>query len=102
MARYVHESIWHPSQVLTRQRDGSLVAEYQLGTTEEFQSWVLSFGSKAVIVEPAELRREITEGLRATLAAYENLRPQEPPRTSSRTARARTPSSRPPGGAPAL
>ena len=44
-ARFVLESDWHPSPVLTRQRDGSLLAKFQLSSTVEIKSWVLSFGA---------------------------------------------------------
>jgi proteasome accessory factor B len=71
VARYVLESKWHPSQVLTPQRDGSLLAEFQLASTEEFRSWVLSFGRKAVILEPEELRREVAEEIDAMRHAYD-------------------------------
>jgi predicted DNA-binding transcriptional regulator YafY len=70
-ARYVREARWHPSQQLTNQRDGSLVAEFQLSSTEEFRSWVLSFGSKAVVLEPEWLRAEIADELRKLFVAYE-------------------------------
>jgi len=70
VARYVLESKWHPSQKLTSQRDGSLVADFELSSIEELKSWVLSFGSKAVVLEPEGLREEITNELRALLAAY--------------------------------
>jgi proteasome accessory factor B len=70
VARYVQEAKWHPSQVLTKQRDGSLLARYELASTAQFQSWVLSFGSKAVVLEPEELREEIAEELRAMMATY--------------------------------
>ena len=63
-ARYVLESKWHPSQRLTRGRDGSVLAEFRLCGTEEIRSWVLSFGTKAVVLEPESLRREIQAELR--------------------------------------
>ena len=69
-ARYVQESHWQQSQRLTKQRDGSLVAEFRLSCTEEVKRWLLSFGSKALVLEPEPLRREIEEELRSLLAAY--------------------------------
>jgi predicted DNA-binding transcriptional regulator YafY len=70
-ARYVLETEKHRSQRLTRQRDGSVLAEYRLSSTRELKSWILSFGSRAVVLEPEELRREIAEELRTLLGAYE-------------------------------
>jgi predicted DNA-binding transcriptional regulator YafY len=71
VARYVLEHKWHPSQKLTKQRDGSLLAEFRLSCTEEIRSWLLSFGSKAMVLEPEELRDEIAREVHALCAAYE-------------------------------
>jgi hypothetical protein len=57
-ARFVQESRWHASQVLTQERDGSLLARFTLSTTVEIKSWVLGFGANAVVIEPEELRRD--------------------------------------------
>ena len=71
MARYVEESRWHPSQKLTRQKDGSLLAEFDLSSTEEIKGWILSFGRHAVVEEPEELRCEMEEELRQIVRNYE-------------------------------
>ncbi len=59
VARYVQEKRWHASQKLTPQRDGSVIAEFELRATEELKAWVLSFGPKAEVLEPEFLRAEI-------------------------------------------
>jgi proteasome accessory factor B len=59
VARSVHESTWHVSQKLTHEKDGSVMAEFQLSTTEEIKRWGLSFGRHAAVLEPEELRNEI-------------------------------------------
>ena len=61
--RHVLESSWHASQALTRQRDGSVLAQFRLSTTVEIKSWVLSFGASAMALEPAALRAEIAAEL---------------------------------------
>lgn len=70
VARYVSESAWHHSQQLTPQRDGSLLAEFRLGTTEEVKRWLLGFGRHAVVLDPEELREEIVEELKDLLSSY--------------------------------
>jgi proteasome accessory factor B len=67
VARYVSEARWHPSQKLSPQKDGSLIAEFDLGDTEEIKRWILSFGRHAEVVEPEGLRGEIKDELRAIL-----------------------------------
>jgi proteasome accessory factor B len=70
VARYVCESNWHESQKLTSQKDGSLVAEFQLSDTEEIKRWIMSFGQYAVVQEPESLKKEIVVELNSLLAAY--------------------------------
>ena len=70
VARYVQESSWHKSQKLTKQKDGGVVAEFDLGDTEEIMRWVMSFGKHAEVIEPDELRAKIIEELNGALSAY--------------------------------
>ena len=71
---YVQEHHWHHSQKLTPQPDGSLLAEFDLAPLTEVKSWVLSFGAKAVVEEPEELREAILEEVRSVLSHAESLR----------------------------
>jgi len=77
VARHIQESRWHQSQRLTRQKDGSLIAEFDLDTTEEIKLWVLSFGSNAEVLEPEELRRAIIEEVESLRQRYTKRRPQK-------------------------
>lgn len=70
VARYVCESNWHESQKLIPQKDGSLLAEFQLSDTEEIKHWVMSFGQHAVVQEPESLKYEIVQELNSLSAAY--------------------------------
>jgi len=70
VARYVSESHWHESQKLTPQKDGGVVAEFQLSDTEEIKRWIMSFGQHAVVQEPESLKEEIVLELNLLLAAY--------------------------------
>jgi proteasome accessory factor B len=70
VARYVEESRWHPSQKLTRQKDGSLLAEFDLSSTEEIKGWILSFGRHAVVLDPKELSESVIADLRASIESY--------------------------------
>ena len=70
VARYVSEAIWHESQKLSPQKDGGLLAEFQLSDTEEIKRWIMSFGQHAVVLEPESLKEEIVVELNSLLAAY--------------------------------
>ena len=70
VARYVQEKSWHPSQKLTPQKDGGLIAQFDLDGTEEIKRWVMSFGRHADVLEPQELRGQIREEIVALAEAY--------------------------------
>ncbi|MHB8954861.1 MAG: helix-turn-helix transcriptional regulator [Pirellulaceae bacterium] len=70
VVRYVTESKWHSSQHLTPQKDGSLIAEFDLGHTEEIKRWIQSFGKHAVVLEPDQLRVEMIGEINALRDAY--------------------------------
>jgi predicted DNA-binding transcriptional regulator YafY len=93
VVQYVSEKQWHPSQTLTPQRDGSLIAEFRLTATEEIKRWLLSFGANAIVLEPQSLVTEIADELRKLLNSYEH-----PPRTHKHQAAKRQPAThgRPP------
>jgi proteasome accessory factor B len=71
VVRYVEESTWHPSQKLTKQRDGSLIAEFTVDGIEEIKRWIMSFGKYAQVVEPAQLRDQVVEEMKEAVAAQE-------------------------------
>lgn len=72
VACYVSESRWHASQKLTPQKDGSLVAEFDLGDTEEIKRWLLGFGRQVEVLKPDRLRGEILDELRALMQLMES------------------------------
>jgi len=70
VAALVEERQWHPSQQLERRKDGRLIATYRLSSTVEFTRWILGFGPRAEVLEPASLRRELHCQLREAAAQY--------------------------------
>ena len=72
VARYVQESAWHASQKLSKEKDGGLLAEFDLDGTEEIMRWVLSFGRHAEVLEPEELRHAVREELQVLLRLMES------------------------------
>lgn len=73
VARYVTESNWHSSQQLTPQKDGSLLAEFDLAHTEEIKRWIQSFGKHAVVLEPESLRTDIQNEMDELQQAYRTM-----------------------------
>jgi proteasome accessory factor B len=69
VADRVKERVWHDSQELRELPTGQVELEMKLGALPEVESWILSWGSDAEVVAPAELRRRI----RGTLSAAQEL-----------------------------
>lgn len=59
--KIVRERFWHESQRFTEGRDGTLDMELRLGSLEEVQRWVLSFGDRVEVLAPDVLRRAIVQ-----------------------------------------
>jgi proteasome accessory factor B len=68
MPRLVSELQWHPSQNMRPLADGELELSLDLGSLEEIERWVLSWGEHATVLEPAELRKMIRKAAQAMLA----------------------------------
>jgi predicted DNA-binding transcriptional regulator YafY len=70
VVRLLEERQFHPSQRLTRRKDGRVVAEFRLTALEDFVSWVLSFGPLAEVLEPVELREDVARSHRDAASIY--------------------------------
>lgn len=69
-APYVEERTWHPTQTTSRLPGGGVELTMEVGGLAELQSWVLSFGAGAEVLEPPSLREAVRTELHRTLAAY--------------------------------
>ena len=70
IAGYIDEKIWHESQVVNKQKDGSLIFSAQIAGTEEIKFWILGWGKDAVVLEPDSLRDEIRMEAQGILKEY--------------------------------
>jgi predicted DNA-binding transcriptional regulator YafY len=70
VAGYIKERIWHPSQKIKQNKDGSITATFTVSGTNEIKYWLLSYGQHAKVKEPQSLRDEIKKDLTATLKQY--------------------------------
>ena len=62
--RWVSEEIWHKSQINEPQPDGSFVIRFHVGITPEMVNWLMYYGARVEILEPAHLRDAVREGHR--------------------------------------
>jgi predicted DNA-binding transcriptional regulator YafY len=88
VARYVDEHHWPGCEKKTSTHDGGLLCEFRLSGLQEITSWILSFGSKAVVLEPPELVKSIRTEVEHLAWYYES-------RTSSSAAEKSETASRP-------
>ncbi len=70
VAGRVAETVWHPSQVIEPQDDGSLIWRATVSGTIEVRLWILSWGDEVEVLEPAVLREDVIATLRRGLARY--------------------------------
>jgi predicted DNA-binding transcriptional regulator YafY len=62
--------MYHPSQSIAAQADGSVIVNFILSSLTEIKSWILSFGSSAEVLEPKEFRRAIQQELHQLQVIY--------------------------------
>ena len=72
-ASYIKEKIWHESQEIHPQDDGSIIFEAEVAGTDEIKFWIMSWGSKAEVLEPESLRDEIREEAEVILERYKKI-----------------------------
>ena len=70
VAGYIGEKIWHESQEIHQQKDGSIIFEAEVAGTDEIKFWIMSWGSKALVLEPASLRDELMAEAEAIQEKY--------------------------------
>jgi len=70
-ARVVAERMWHSTQAIRKLKPDGSVIEFQadLSGLEEITRWVLSWGSKARVLGPQELKKRVKDELRKMVAA---------------------------------
>ena len=77
VAGYIRERIWHQSQHLSDQADGSLVFTATVAGIEEISHWVLRWGAGAQVLAPDDLRQTVNRHAAAMLTFYQNRPPDE-------------------------
>ena len=69
-ARVIKERIWHPTQEIRDEPDGSVIITLEAPINYEVVSWILGFGSTAEVLKPTALKAQIRTELEATLRKY--------------------------------
>jgi proteasome accessory factor B len=72
VAHTVRDRLWHPSQTVVDEDDGSIRLAFTAGGTMEIVSWLLSYGCHAEVLAPPELRSEVAHVVSGLAALYGN------------------------------
>lgn len=66
-APLVVETVWHHTQKVKKQKDGSVILSFRVDGLSEIVHWVLGWSGRAKAVNPPELRALVVEHLRSGL-----------------------------------
>lgn len=69
VSRRVRETTWHTSQALTETPNG-LIWEADIGDITEIRPWIRGWGADCEVLEPQELRDEMTREVRRLALTY--------------------------------
>jgi len=69
-AAYVRERVWHPSQTMAVQPDGSLILSLTVNHLLELKRWILSWGEAARVLEPPTLVEDLQRTAQGLAARY--------------------------------
>jgi predicted DNA-binding transcriptional regulator YafY len=70
MAGYIRERVWHESQSLEDEPDGSVVLRMHVSPGWELRSWIKGFLPHVRVLQPASLRDEIARDLEEARARF--------------------------------
>ncbi len=87
VAGNVAEVVWHKTQKLQLNADGSLDFHAKVSGIHEISWWVLGYGDQATVLEPAELREIVRTRAKRLLSRYDELAAGPVVKTKSRRPR---------------
>lgn len=67
---YVRERVWHSTQKIKENRDGSIIFTMNAAGWHEIIAWVLSFGPNAKVIRPVKLRQEVRKTIQLADERY--------------------------------
>jgi len=71
VAGYISEKIWHETQQIKTQDNGSVIFEAEVAGIDEIKYWILSWGASAVVLSPESLRNELNAEAGAMVRNYQ-------------------------------
>lgn len=71
IAHAIKDRVWHSSQQIREQADGTVLLSFRAGGRMEILSWLLSYGAHAELLAPEDLRAELGRMVRETALLYQ-------------------------------
>lgn len=68
----VTEGVWHHTQKVRKNKDGSVTLTFKVDGLNEIVRWVLGWGSRAKVIRPEELKTLVANQFRQALSMYED------------------------------
>lgn len=59
ISKLIENTIWHPSQKIQYQNDGSIIMTLKVRNTSDFHAWILEWDADVEILEPETLRERM-------------------------------------------
>ncbi len=70
-AQLVMETVWHSTQTVRENKDGSVTLSFRVDGLDEIVWWVLGWSGRAKVQQPERLRQMVVEKLKAAIALHE-------------------------------
>jgi len=70
IAQIFQESIYHPSQIVTSGKDGSLLVTLKVVPGVELLGWIMGWGENVEVLEPKELKDQVKATIKAMAKLY--------------------------------
>ncbi|HQN48972.1 MAG TPA: WYL domain-containing transcriptional regulator [Caldisericia bacterium] len=70
-AKWIKERLWHNSQKISENPDGSLILKIK-GNKEEIKRWIIGYGKHVLVLKPESFREEIKNELEELNEKYKN------------------------------
>lgn len=71
-APYIRERRWHPTQVLEEHEGGAVTLQMVVRGLNDVKRWVLGYGRGAIVLDPPELRKLVTDEIEHINYNYAN------------------------------
>ncbi|MCJ7457714.1 MAG: transcriptional regulator [candidate division Zixibacteria bacterium] len=69
-AKVIESGPHHPSEIITKEKDGALLYSVKVKGTEEISRWILGFGEMVEVLEPVDFRENIKDTIQKMQKLY--------------------------------